>query len=632
MCLGPVLRDRLKGPRKSVANAARPNHNNGSLTLLSVVVVVAVMYFARVLFIPLALAILLAFLLGPLAMRLRRWGLGRRTSALVVVLVSFVILGVIGLVVSSQLNDLAHKLPEYQQNIHRKFESLRHSGGGFMTRFSRLAQSINAELTPSPSKGSPPEERPVPVEVRHAAFSPVGLVSTVLGSALSVLLTAAIVIVIVIFMLIQREDLRDRLLRLAGESRVNVTTQVLEDAAHRVSRYLLAQLVVNAAYGLVVGIGLYLVGLPNPMLWAVLAALLRYIPYLGIWVAASMSALVAVAVEPGWLKLALVFVIYGGTDVILYNFVEPWFYGTSTGVSPLGVLVAAVFWTWLWGPVGLLLAMPLTVCLVVVGRYVPNLEFLSVMLSDEEVLTPETRFYQRLLAMDLDEATDVAEEFLKGRSLEELYDKVVIPALSLAEEDRHRGKLDEERQKFIFENARAVIQDIAGRAQELIKGTKSRAHAVAKPQELQPDKPLEEGATVVCIPARDQADELAAVMLSQLATQRGITAKALSADELAGEYLEQVGKEGARIACVQAVPPFGYMHARYLCRRLRAQFPELKVIAAILTERDPEETRKRQPGIDANEVATSLERALSEILSLAASNAHPASQPAAAAG
>nr|UXE45815.1 hypothetical protein Hi04_10k_c5218_00028 [uncultured bacterium] len=590
------------------------------------------MYFARILLIPLALAILLAFLLGPLAMRLRRWGLGRRTSALTVVLVSFALLGVIGVVVSSQLTDLAHKLPEYQQNIHRKFESLRHSGGGLITRFSRLTQSINAELTPSSPKSTTAEERPVPVEVRRAVFSPMELVRAVLGSAFSVLLTAVVVVVIVIFMLIQREDLRDRLLRLAGESRVNVTTQVLEDAAHRVSRYLLAQLVVNVAYGVVIGIGLYFVGLPNPMLWAVLAALLRYIPYLGIWVAACMPALIAVAVEPGWIKLALVFGIYGGTDVLLYNFVEPWFYGTSTGVSALGVLVAAVFWTWLWGPVGLLLATPLTVCLVVVGRYVPNLEFLSVMLSDEEVLTPETRFYQRLLAMDLGEATEIAEEFLKGRSLDQLYDKVVIPALSLAEEDRHRGKLDEERQKFIFENARVVIHDIASRAQELMNGEKSSGRTAARPQDPQPEKSLEGPATVVCIPARDEADELAAVMLSQLAAQRGIAAKALSSEELAGEYLVQVGKEGARIACVQAVPPFGYMHARYLCRRLRAQFPELQVIAAILTERDPEETRKRKPSIDANEVATSLQTALSEILSLASPNTCPANPPAVTAG
>jgi len=280
--------------------------------------------------------------------------------------------------------------------------------------------------------------------------------------------------------------------------------------------------------------------------------------------------------------------------------------------------VAAVFWTWLWGPVGLLLATPLTVCVVVIGRHVPNFGFLQVLLSDEPGLAPDTRFYQRMLAMDLEEATEIAEEFIKGKSLEELYDAMIIPALSLAEEDRHRGKLDETRQQFLFQNTRILVEDIAERADDLIARNGSlKARLSAKSNGTREKRPAPiTGAQVVCIPARDQADELAAFMLAQLLNKRGIAARALPSGVLAAESLQRVGQEQARIACVSAVPPFGYMHARYLCRRLRAQFQDLKLVGAILTERDPQELTQRQPPIAADQVASSLKQGMNLVLSL----------------
>jgi predicted PurR-regulated permease PerM len=633
-----------------VPDGERPKENTGT-TLLTVVVVVAVLYFAREVFIPLALAVLLAFLLAPLSHRLRRWGLWRVPSVLVVVLFSFALIGVIGAVMASQLTDLGHKLPEYQHNVHQKVESIRNSGSGLMTRATRLVQRISEELTPRPSpvagnsrsearnpnqdqidgsesKTTTQEDKPVPVEIRRSNFSPVEIVQKVLGSVITVVMTAVIVIVFVIFMLFQEEDLRDRLIRLAGAGRVSMTTKVLDDAAGRVSRYLLAQLIINTGFGVLAGIALAIMGVPNPLLWGMIAALFRYVPYLGIWIAAIMPAAVAFAVEPGWVKAPLIFGIYFGIDLLMYNFAEPFLYGSSTGVSPLAILVAAVFWTWLWGAVGLLLATPLTVLVVVIGRHVPSLEFLAVMLSDEPVLKPETRFYQRLLAMDLEEATEIAEEFIKGKSLEELYDSLIIPALTLAEEDRHRGKMDENRQRFVFRNARILVEDLAERAEELMAGNRKersegrgpKADAVEEAKHKSTEaQGLKEGvaarkAEVFCLPARDEADAIAALMLAQLLNKRGVGARALPASVPGLEPFEEVSREKPRVACVFAVPPFGYAHARYLCRQLQTQFQQLKLVAAILTERDVQEVKERRPSIPAHRLVSSLRQAVGEVV------------------
>jgi len=600
-----------------VAEGIRPFREN-SARLLTVVIVGAILYFAREVFIPLALAFLLAFLLAPLATRLRRWGLGRALSAITVVLAAFAVIGVICLVMASQLTDVAHKLPGYQQNIRDKLHSVQVSGGGVLERATRAVHAFTAELTPKPStlaKTPSGEEKPVPVEIKKAPFSPIEIVRTILGSLLSITITALIIVVFVIFMLVQKEDLRDRLIRLFGAGRVNVTTQALDDAAGRLSRYLLAQLTINVTFGVLVGCVLYFIHVPNPLLWGLVAALLRYIPYLGIWVAACMPAMMAFAVEPGWVKVPIVFGSYLGIDLLMYNFAEPLFYGNSTGISPIAILLAAVFWTWLWGPVGLFLATPLTVCVVVIGRYVPSMEFLSILLGDEPVLRPETKFYQRMLAMNLDEATELAEDYLKGKSLEQLDDAVIIPALTLAEEDRHRGKLDDERQRFVFHNTRLLVEDVAERAEDLIAGDSSSRKSTTEEQPNRADKSSAH-AEVLCIPARDEADEIAALMLEQLLSKRNIPATVLSCAGLLGECIQEVEKRKPRIVCVAAVPPFGYVHARYLCRRLRSRFPDLKVVAAILTEGDANEIRNRQPPVPADEIGSSLSQALAAILSL----------------
>ena len=601
-----------------MANGNRSNGNTGITTLLVVLVVVAVLYFARTIFIPLAFSILLAFMLAPLVIRLCRWGVGRIPATAFVVLIAFAILGVIGAVMASQLADLAHKLPEYQHNVHQKVESIRNSGGGVIKRVSTAVQRFTDALTPpppAPNTNQPAEERPVPVEIRRTPFAPVESVQKILGSVVGLIVNTMIVIVFVIFMLIEQQDLRDRLIRLAGSRQVNLTTNVLDDAAHRVSRYLLAQFVINATYGAATGTILYFIHVPNPLLWAMISALLRYIPYLGIWIAATMPAAVAFAVRPGWVDVPIVFGSYAGVDLLMYNFAEPLLYGSSTGLSPLAVLVAAVFWTWLWGPAGLLLATPLTVCVVVIGRHVSNLTFLQVLLSDEPVLKPRTRFYQRMLALDLDEANQVCEDFLKSKPLEELYDEVIIPALSLAEEDRHRGKLDEAKEQFLFQNTRNLVEDMSERAEQLAGSGKDAVQAKAANEEkirLEPVGPAE----VLCLPARDEADEVAAVMLKQLVQKAGVSARAINAGLSPSLILAELDREEPKVVCVLAVPPFAYMHARYLSRRLRSHVKAPKIVAAILTENGSGEFRPPQGPPFADETASSLKQAMSKTLSL----------------
>lgn len=596
------------------------SQNASGNALLALVLVLVGLYLARVVFIPLALALLLAFLLGPPVVKLRRLGIPRLPAVLMVVILSFSLIGSAGFFMVIQLGAVARQLPQYQENVRQKLETIRDSGGGVIRPLVRAISNLSRDLTPKEPLGEGTsgieEQRPVPVEIRQAPFAPLDLAQKLAGPVLNWVLMGGIVVVFVVFMLLQREDLRDRFIRLLGEGRVNVTTQAIDDTAQRLSRFLGMQLLLNVAFAIPVGIGLFAIGVPNAGLWALLALILRYVPYLGIWIAASLPALLAFAVEPGWVEVLLIIALYLGTDLIMYNVLEPLLYGSSTGISPIAILTAAVFWTWLWGPVGLLLSTPLTVCLVVVGRYVPKLEYLSILLSDKPVLDFPTRFYQRMLAMDLQEATDLAESYLRKNSLESLYDEVVLPALTLAENDRHQGKLDVSRQQFIFQNTKFLVEDVLERAEHLMRSGSNR-----EIKDLIPSVSESGSVGVPCIAARDEADDIAAHMLARLLRRQGILATPLSSTALASESLREVGAPGVEVVCVTAVPPFGYTHARYLCRRLRAQYPRLKIVAAILTEGDTEELRHREPPIPADEFCCSLRQASGTISALARSKA-----------
>jgi predicted PurR-regulated permease PerM len=622
--------------------AARAPRSTRTFTLAATAFTIGLLYFAQAVLIPFALAALLSFLLAPLASRLERW-VGRILSVILVVVLLLGAFAGFGWLVYSSLFDLAVKLPQYKDNIQKKVRVLRPEGESPLSRASETLEEIGKELVvpesappldpseadepeadasapPGRPKSSPesaaepgaprPRAAPpglaVPVRVVEPPRSPSDYIATLLGPILGPLGTAGLVLIYVIFILLDRVALRDRLIRLGGRARISVTTQALDDAAQRVSRYLRMQLIVNATYGLPVAVGLFFIGVPNAILWGLLATVLRFIPYVGPWLAASMPIALSLAVFDDWQGPLLTIGLFVVLELISNNVMEPWLYGSSTGVSSLAIILAAVFWTWLWGAVGLVLATPLTVCLAVIGRHVPQMELLHILLSDESGLPPESRLYQRLLSMDPEEAQDVAEEFLRTHPLEQLYGEILLPVLKIVELDYHRGTLSESAATFVLQSIRGMVEELGS------GGTPEPRGELVEPELPADAGPglLPQGA--VCLPARDEADEIAGLMLAQLLERRGLRALNVEVGVLAGEMLEAVGQHAASVVFVSVVPPSTVTHARYLCKRLRQRFPELRIVVGLWGVESPK-PRERMLAAGANAVVSSLEQALAHL-------------------
>ncbi len=417
---------------------------------------------------------------------------------------------------------------------------------------------------------------------------------TILGPLLSPLGKAGIVLIFTIFILIGREDLRDRIIRLFGRGQLTLTTQALDDAATRISRYLMMQSMVNSAYGVTVALGLWIIGVPNPALFGLMSGLLRFIPYLGPWLGASLPLATSLAIFPGYKELLETLILFVVIELITNNALEPWLYGSSTGMSTVAVLVSAIFWAWLWGPVGLLLSTPLTVVLVVLGKYVPQMQFIDILLGDEPVLSPPMRVYQRLLAMDQEEAMDVLREMRKTHSLQDLYDDVLLKALAMAETDRHNGQLDDRRQTFIRQSVRSMVEELGDEepcCSRISKPQKpstppSRTPPMCPSRHSAPTKvnnggsqklqlPKDCTANVICLPAHHETDEIVTMMLAQLLEFSGYCAFTASHSALASEMVELVSKRKADLVVVSALPPAAVTHARYLCKRIHVANPEI---------------------------------------------------------
>ena len=596
------------------------------LTLVALVVTVAGLYFGREVLIPLALAILFSFLLAPLVNRLERLGVWRVPAVLLVTVAAFVVVVLLGYILAGQIVELADRLPEYSDAIKQRAASIRHSAGGILSRASRNILDISKELATQaatqPAAPAAAAERvaATPVRVVEGPSSAFDIAMSAVGSVLHPVLTAGLVIIFVIFILVQREDLRDRLIRLAGKERVDLTTQVLDDAAQRISRYLLMQATTNTTFGLLTALGLYLLGMPNAFLWGLLMGALRFVPYIGIWIGMAIPVALSLAVWPeGWGRPLAVVGVVVGLEMITANVAEPLLYGSGTGISPLAVLMAAVFWGWLWGPVGLLLSTPLTVCLAVMGKYVPVLGFLEVLLSDEPVLDPPVRFYQRLLANDQEEAQELAETLLEDTSLVAVYDRVLIPGLHLAEMDRHRGRLDKVRTRAVSDGMQTTIDQLIARDRELGHERKQIQEPETTVQQAtngsgQPSdaagKTLQ-GIQVLGLPACDQADQVVAMMLAQVLTRNGVQARSVPANMLVSEMLDAVEGSGARIVCVSAMPPDAMTKARHLCKRLKDRFPAIKVVVGLWNAGgDVARARDRLLTAGADHVVTDLAAAL----------------------
>ena len=436
-----------------------------------------------------------------------------------------------------------------------------------------------------------------------------------LPSVLESLATAGLVIVLVIFMLIRYADLRGRLLYLAGSHRLTIATKALDDAGHRISRYLLMQSIINGSFGAAAGLGFFLIGVPYAVLWGFLAAVLRFIPYAGPTIAAVLPSALSLAVFPGWgqplLVIGLILVLELASNMIM----EPLLYGQSAGVSEVALLVAVAFWTWLWGAVGLILATPMTVCIGVLGKYVPQLDFIGVLLGDEPVMGVPTNYYQRLVAHDQDEAVALVESYLETHPLETLYDDVFIPALTAAKRDRELGTLTDEEVHFIIQATRAIVADLGLRQPQ--PWTSDALTMTPPPQ-------------VLGCPAHDAADELALLMLQQLLDPARYRMAIISPETLAGEVLSMVERQHIGLICVAALPPGAMAPVRYLCKRLRARFPDCRVVVGRWGPEDGiENSRMRFHELGADEVGTTLLETRNQIsqLSQLVSPSTPSSMP-----
>ena len=403
---------------------------------------------------------------------------------------------------------------------------------------------------------------------------------------------------VAIFVLLQQDDLRDRLIRLFGSSDLHRTTLGLDDAGRRLSRYFLTQLAINTSFGCVIGAGLLVIGVPNPVLWGIMGALLRFVPYVGSWLSGLLPILLASAVDPGWSMALWTIALYGVVELTVGQVVEPFIYGHSTGLSPVSVVVAAIFWSWLWGPVGLILSTPLTLCLVVLGRHVPRLEFLDVILGDRPALTPIESFYQRILADDADAALEQAEQLLRDRSLSSYYDEVVLKALRLAMVDSNRGLLGPERAQEIVATVLELIADLDGH-EDRDDGEEERGESPVAPPPREselprqpvagPDfdpvgapSPWDAATPVLCVAGRGPLDMAAAAMLAQLLTKHGIGAKALGHAAVSRDRMIELDPNTVAMVCICYVEVSGNpAHLRYLMRRLRQQLPYAAVLVGL---------------------------------------------------
>lgn len=594
-------------------STAATNALIGIWTLLLTAFIFAMLYLARDLLVPLTLAALLTFLLAPLVTRLQRW-LGRIGAVLLVVTLIFAAAGGAGWVLTNQLVDLATKLPDYKQNIQTKLRSFKVPNGGRFTKFSDMVEELKkdlpgaraADITQAPGQPetavvTEPNIKPaVPVQVLETSKAkPFQLVQVIVAPLLGPFGKAALVLLLVIFMLLKREDLRSRLIRLIGQGRISATTRAMDDAGARVTRYLLMQLLVNVTYGTCVAVGLYFIGLPNAVLWGAFATVLRFIPYVGPWIGATIPIVLSLAVSPGWLMPALTIGLFIGLELLSNNVMEPWLYGASTGVAPIALIFAAVCWTWLWGPLGLVLATPMTVCLVVMGRHIPRLSFLSVLLSDKEALTPAEDCYYRLLTVGEQDEIELVESYLKANSLTGLYDSVFIPVITAVEIDHRLELLDDAQRALVEQSLRDIVQDLGAR---LPAPSSVPAHTPAP------------RCRVYCLPARADRDELAGAMLTQLLQQQGFEAQNAPAKLAVDELLALVKKAGVDVVCISVVAPSTVLHARYLCLKLRALLPKQKIVVGLwgATENVTDAARRvRDSGAD--EVVTTLADAVLQL-------------------
>ncbi len=553
-----------------------------TFTVVSVVAI-SVLYWGQSIFIPVALAAFLTFLLSPLVSALRQRGVGRTPAVFMTVCAAGLVLGMVGWVVTTQISSLLRELPKYSQNIKTKAKSLQKVASN-SNRLAKMFVDINHELgSGSSTKEAKDSEdgdqsgstmgRPERVIIEPQGPVWLSRLSTFLAPLMEYLGELALAIVLVIFMLQKREEMRNRIIRLAGRGQIVAATKFVDEAGQRISRFLLMQAVINGTFGLILGLGLLLMGVKYALLWGFLAAMLRYLPYIGPYLAAVFPISISLAMFDGWGTTLMVAGLFLTLELIVANAVEPWLYGQSMGVSEIALLVSAAFWAFLWGPVGLVLSSPLTVCLVMLGRYVPQLEFLAILLGDEPALDPRVSFYQRLLARDQGEAEDLILDHLQTGSEESVYDKMLIPTLRAAKLSRGRGDISDADERYVLEAIREIVEDLGDRRESANAAAIEAGGA---------DRVIDAGSgpaiAIFGCPAHDEADRAALEMLQNLLDPAQWKLEVIAPETLTAELLDKVAEKQPALVCLAATPPGGLAHTRYLCKRLRARFPDLKIL------------------------------------------------------
>jgi predicted PurR-regulated permease PerM len=608
-------------------------------TVLMAVVVVMALYFGREVLVPIALAVLMSFVLAPLVRLLRSWRLPRIVAVLFVVLVAFSAVFSLGTLMVSQVGQLASNLPSYQSTLREKIQSLRGAATatGPLERASEVLQDLSSELD-KPRRAAPPltdartpTTRPIPVEIQQPDPGALQTLVALISPLLHPLATTGIVIIFVIFILMQMQDLRNRLVRLAGSQDLQRTTAAIDDAGQRLSRLFLTQLALNAGFGLVIGVGLWLIGVPSAPLWGMLGMILRFVPYIGALISAILPLVLAAAVGPDWTMVLWTAALFLSVEPLVGHMLEPLLYGHSTGLSPVAVVASATFWTWLWGPIGLILATPLTICLVVLGRHVDRLKFLDVMFGDQPALTPAELVYQRMLARDPVEAAEQAHKFLKEKPLLAYYDEILLPGLKLAQADAERGLLDDERTLRVRDAVAEIIDDLSDHedkpepAPEVDTGPNDEAppaqinNAENAPTEAVERLPAQwrTKSPVLCIPGMGVLDETVALMIAQLVERQGIGARAEEADALSMSRIFGLDTKDVALVCLCYVENATSAQIRYAIRRLRRKAPEAYILVATLGEAGNTDGREALQGLRNADLVRSLRETIAHVLAVA---------------
>jgi hypothetical protein len=584
-----------KAVEASGVAAAKVPSRDGLFGLAVAVVVVAGLFLAKGVLVPITLAILLSFVLSPIVLLLRRLRVPKGFAIFVAVLSALGALGGIGTLVGTQAASLADKAPSYVATIQTKIDG----ASGYLTK--RLP-FLRPTTTPAVAAADPNVQRgtkshPVNVRVVEEQTPVLEEVGAYLSPVMAPFETFVIVLVVAVFILMQKEDLRDRLIRLFGSSDLHRTTAAMDEAGARLSRYFLSQLAVNASFGLTVGIGLWLIGLPVPALWGILAGVLRFVPYIGALLGAALPLAVAAGGDPGWSTMLMVAALFLTLEPLIGYVIEPLLYGHSTGLSPLSVVLAAVFWTWIWGPVGLVLSMPLTLLLVVLGRHIPSLEFLDVLLGDRPALTPVERFYQRMLAEDPDEALEQAESQLTTRSLTAYYDEVALAALKMAAADVERGAITRDRATRVVDSMLVLVDELqqqddtaappkaGGGLLTPLPNSDAGFQETAPPMLPRAPAAWHADGSILCIAGRGVLDDAVTAMLEQLLAKRGFGVNRVSHEAGSRANVDRLDASQARLVCISYLEIGGSpSHLRYLVRRIRSRAGNVPILVGLWPE------------------------------------------------